>query len=819
MFLSMPLLEVLDLSFNAISVLPPEIGRVEGLRELWLGGNPLQGLPDLSELRRLELLDLGGCQIQALSPTLFRKLHRLNSLSLASNPLGDIPPSLGLRSNIRVLVLDGLDLGPGTGDAVQAYVDAARALRAAHGYKPVPGISLLEAEIAMLAGRPSSEDHENPLDGLSTRSSNTAGTLVNPSTLSPVPRAPSPTGRASALRARHRAFRRLMLHLRDCHDLDDAARRAAEVEKEEASRARRGQITRTGSFPVLASDADSSSFGGGDGASEFGVPLSMLGLGRGGSSTPVPGKPAAPAAPVKKVKPPEFRAALVREILSTERTYVQLLRNLMELYVVPLEGGPPGSGNDRILSKEEHARIFQNVGSLLGLHSDFILPNLTRACDDYSGRVDPPNVQPPSLRGRIGRCFLQYAAFLKLYSVYYNGFDAALAMLEKLDSDKPPPAGRKDPMNLPTPAPKTVKRFRQHVERARQSPNHRQINLQAWLLLPVQRLPRYKMLLEKLWECTDASHPDNEDLEKAMEELALRVRECNERKREWEGVTSVVEGVLRQIRAPEEDASPLTSGSASPASSVPGSPSPGYQPGHRARPSGGIPARGSSLALSPPPGSPGSPQASLTTLTTGAGLLRIFSARRKLLKAAPWRAVRVVVRAYVPDAAVAAFVGLPQAPEDVLSSPVPPRSDSNLVPPAVLVRPLGSRIKEAVPLLPTTVIPAAPREAGRDDELILFADVLLWCRPLTAPGEGQERYELVKAFDLDRAGDQARGVARVVDAADLPFALPGIGREDEGKLLRISDPGGECVAYFAGGKEGEAEGEAFADAVNFGGAV
>lgn len=441
---------------------------------------------------------------------------------------------------------------------------------------------------------------------------------------------------------------------------------------------------------------------------------------------------------------------------------------------------------------------------------------MTKACEDGSGRTDPPG-GPQTLKGRVGRCFLQYAQFLKLYSIYYNGFDNALAFLDRLDSDKPPArdAGtKKDPTGLPQPSPKTIKRFRQHVEKARQSPKHTQINLQAWLLLPVQRLPRYKMLLEKLWECTDPSHPDNEDLEKAMEEISARVRECNERKREWEGVTSVVDGVIRQIKAPEDENN--YSGSSPSASPSPGSP----MNVARSRQSAAFPSRASSLAVNPP-GSPSSPvSASLTTLSTGSALLRLFSTRRKLLKASPWRIIRVVVRGYILDPAFAGFFGLAQAPPDVLVSSIPVRSSSNVIPPSFLIRQIGVKIKEGIPLLPGTIIPATPKEAGRDDELILFADVLLWCKSIDPTSENpDQRYELIKAFDLDRAGDSSRGIARIMDAADLPWPLPGIPRDDDGKVLRITDPGGECVVYAVVPRDAEGEGEAFADAVNFGGAI
>lgn len=39
------------------------------------------------------------------------------------------------------------------------------------------------------------------------------------------------------------------------------------------------------------------------------------------------------------------------------------------------------------------------------------------------------------------------------------------------------------------------KRIKQYLKRCRMNPKHSQINLEAYLLLPVQRIPRYRMLV------------------------------------------------------------------------------------------------------------------------------------------------------------------------------------------------------------------------------------------------------------------------------------------------------------------------------------
>lgn len=59
-------------------------------------------------------------------------------------------------------------------------------------------------------------------------------------------------------------------------------------------------------------------------------------------------------------------------------------------------------------------------------------------------------------------------------------------------------------------------------------PTARSLSLTAFLMTPVQRIPRYKMLLEDLFKNTPPTHPDFEDLEKAIvlvQEIASSVNE------------------------------------------------------------------------------------------------------------------------------------------------------------------------------------------------------------------------------------------------------------------------------------------------------
>jgi internalin A len=84
----------LDLSGLGLTELPPEIGRLTGLRVLELWRNRLMVVPDsLRELTQLRYLYLSGNQLTAV-PDWLGELTQLRSLDLNGNRLTAVPDSL-----------------------------------------------------------------------------------------------------------------------------------------------------------------------------------------------------------------------------------------------------------------------------------------------------------------------------------------------------------------------------------------------------------------------------------------------------------------------------------------------------------------------------------------------------------------------------------------------------------------------------------------------------------------------------------------------------------------------------------------------------
>ena len=100
--------EILLLANNLTGVIPPELGKVEGLRNLWLPQNQLSGqIPqELGQLMELETLILSHNLMTGSIPPELGQLSKLNVLLIELNELsGSIPPELGQLLDLQVLSL------------------------------------------------------------------------------------------------------------------------------------------------------------------------------------------------------------------------------------------------------------------------------------------------------------------------------------------------------------------------------------------------------------------------------------------------------------------------------------------------------------------------------------------------------------------------------------------------------------------------------------------------------------------------------------------------------------------------------------------
>ena len=285
------------------------------------------------------------------------------------------------------------------------------------------------------------------------------------------------------------------------------------------------------------------------------------------------------------------RARILREIYETERTYVRGLGELVTIYVK--QGSLPvaGKGGETVVPLSERKIVFGGVDSILNIHRDNFLPSLETAVKGLlEGKDDSDGQLSIQTAHQVGNVFRTYSAYMKQYSSYINNFENALTRMKTWT------AGSTSTPNTPAfPAKSTLptypgkqmgrdgisnaavsvgmglsslslplgsegqgrttsstgaagsagtagsmstsqkKRVKAYLKKCREHPMHSQINLESYLLLPIQRVPRYKLLLEDLAMCTppdlDAARDPIDD---ALNEISSLASLMNEEKRDAE---------------------------------------------------------------------------------------------------------------------------------------------------------------------------------------------------------------------------------------------------------------------------------------------
>ncbi|KAI9460839.1 hypothetical protein BJY52DRAFT_1117480 [Lactarius psammicola] len=267
------------------------------------------------------------------------------------------------------------------------------------------------------------------------------------------------------------------------------------------------------------------------------------------------------------------RMKIVKEIVETERTYVRGLQELIDIYIKPAAGpvnllGGVGSTKETVIPVAERRIVFSGLDSLFSFHKDIFLPALELAADSalrslpqHSEEEGEGTLSASAARG-IARTFVSHAAFMRMYSTYINNFDHSVQRIKQWVSDRPGTATSPSPQSpsLTTQAtgagaanttsdssggPQLTssqrKRIKGYLKRCRLNPRHSQLNLEGYLLLPVQRIPRYRLLLEELARSTPPAEGYLDPLDQALDEISSLATNMNEGKRESESRSKLVQ--------------------------------------------------------------------------------------------------------------------------------------------------------------------------------------------------------------------------------------------------------------------------------------
>ncbi|XP_064012342.1 FYVE, RhoGEF and PH domain-containing protein 3 isoform X3 [Pogoniulus pusillus] len=219
---------------------------------------------------------------------------------------------------------------------------------------------------------------------------------------------------------------------------------------------------------------------------------------------------------VNKCTEPQKLFNIANELLHTEEAYVKRLHLLDQVFCMKLsEAG---------ISSEVITGIFSNISSIYCFHGQFLLPELkTRITQEWS--VNP----------RLGDILQKLAPFLKMYGEYVKNFDRAMDMVNTCMQRSSP--------------------FKDVVQNIQKQEVCGNLTLQHHMLEPVQRIPRYELLLKDYLKKLPEESPDRKDAEKSLELISTAANHSNAAIRKMEKMHKLLE-VYERLGGEEDIVNP-----------------------------------------------------------------------------------------------------------------------------------------------------------------------------------------------------------------------------------------------------------------------
>lgn len=148
---------------------------------------------------------------------------------------------------------------------------------------------------------------------------------------------------------------------------------------------------------------------------------------------------------------------------------------------------------------------------------ELLLDDELRRRRTMSGKRERRRHAPPL---RVGKALLPVLPFLKQNSVFVANFSSSLARLSGLEASLSSPvvAGINGSTGSSV---EDRARWQAFCEERKRMGAGRNLSLGGMLLGIVQRVPRYRMMLEDLVKYTEVDHPDLRDLTKASEMVSI----------------------------------------------------------------------------------------------------------------------------------------------------------------------------------------------------------------------------------------------------------------------------------------------------------
>ncbi|XP_074165804.1 epithelial cell-transforming sequence 2 oncogene-like isoform X2 [Sminthopsis crassicaudata] len=180
----------------------------------------------------------------------------------------------------------------------------------------------------------------------------------------------------------------------------------------------------------------------------------------------------------------EKRTRIAGELLKSERSYVQMLETVKDVYVTPLKAAL--ASNRAILNSTDIQIIFTDILCILDLNRHF-LGELTERLQEWG---------PAQCLGEI---FTKFGLQLKTYTNFFNNYPIVLKTIEKCRE--------------------MIPSFRAFLKRQDKTIVTKMLKLQELLLYPSRRFEEYINILYGLRLHTPSEHVDRVDLTIAIKQM------------------------------------------------------------------------------------------------------------------------------------------------------------------------------------------------------------------------------------------------------------------------------------------------------------
>ena len=169
------------------------------------------------------------------------------------------------------------------------------------------------------------------------------------------------------------------------------------------------------------------------------------------------------------------RRRVYEELIETERTFIDEMRVVLDVFIEPIRAS---LGAHACFESHHLQDLFANLEQLVPYNQQ-MLAEMVEQGDQH-----------------VGQLFMQFAPFLKMFGMFVSNYSHAQEVLREL---------RSRPVSSA------------FISACELQPRCHGLSLDDYLIMPVQRVPRYKLLLTELQKHTRPNHRDKANLDRAVE--------------------------------------------------------------------------------------------------------------------------------------------------------------------------------------------------------------------------------------------------------------------------------------------------------------